>query len=252
MTAKKIALGCLCVIMMNLIFSALMSACTEAGNEPSVNPEKTIDASDDEFFIGMNPERDYLIVVNDQNEYNFDGSYNKALQDDLIYISDVYGEPTPAERGAVLAFTMLQQSLRDQGIEIGFYSGYRTKEDQQTVYDYYGNLEGWAETNKVSKPGFSEHHTGLLLNIVIWGEDEEGNMTWITETAERQKTHPEFKVVHDSLADYGFIDRYPAGKEKITGVPCEPYEIRFVGSSTIAHKIMDNRLCLEEYLDDNK
>ena len=100
--------------------------------------------------------------------------------------------------------------------------------------------------------GFSEHHTGLLLNIVIWGEDEEGNMTWITETAERQKTHPEFKVVHDSLADYGFIDRYPAGKENITGVPCEPYEIRFVGSSAIAHKIMDNRLCLEEYLDDNK
>lgn len=244
-----IAIALAAIIYAALAINTSYNALSTSSSDEPMETESAI-AITDAFSIGMNPNRDYLIVVNDQNEYNFDGPYNKALQDDLVYISDVYGEPTPAEKGTILAFTMLQQSLRDQGIEIGLYSGYRTKEDQQAVYDYYGNLEGWAETNKVSEPGFSEHHTGLLLNILIWGKDEEGNMTWMTETPERQAAHPEFAKVHEALADFGFIDRYPSGKEDITGAPCEPYEIRFVGSSEIAHGISDNDLCLEEYIND--
>ena len=106
----------------------------------------------------------------------------------------------------------------------------------------------------MSKPGFSEHHTGLLLNIVVWWPDE-GNPNekiWTTETAERQAKDPDYQVIHDNLADFGFIDRYPAGKEDITGTPCEPYEIRFVGSSLVAHEIMDNGICLEEYLEQSE
>ena len=79
-----------------------------------------------------------------------------------------------------------------------------------------------------------------------WGDD--GEEIWYTETAERQKTIPFFKLLHETLADFGFIDRYPAGKEDITGMPCLPYLIRFVGSSEVAHAIMDNGLCLEEYV----
>ena len=237
----KIALYIFCIVVF-LICVGCGKKNTPATRAPAENLN-----TDDAFFVGLNPTRNYLIIVNDNNEYIFGSEYDQALIDDLIYVSDIYGEPTPIEKGSYLAFTMLQQNLREKGTEIGFYSGYRTKEIQQEVYDYYGSLEGWAENNKVSKPGFSEHHTGLLYNIVIWGEID-GDMTWITETAERQELFPEFKIVHESLADFGFIDRYPKGKEAITGVPCEPYEIRFVGSSEVAHKIMDNGLCLEEYL----
>lgn len=240
----------LVVLISSLLFcSFCLGGC--GFNESIVTPTDG-DLAEDAFSISLDPELDYLIIVNDDNEYIFGGSYDMALYNDLIYVSDIYGEPTPIEKGTYLAFSMLQQKLHDKGTEIGLFSAYRTKSDQQAVFDYYANLEGWAETNKVSEPGFSEHHTGLLLNIVIWGEDEEGNMTWMTETAERQAKHPEFKIVHDTLADYGFIDRYPKGKESITKTPSEPYEIRFVGSSKIAHDIMDNNLCLEEYLDENK
>ena len=251
----SISLAIVAVMIIGAAIAININYNAKNNQSPEITEESMNPATDtsDLFTIGMNRNRDYLIVVNDQNEYNFDGPYNKALQEDLIYVADVYGEPTPVEKGTNLAFTMLQQKLRDEyGIEIGLFSGYRTKDDQQAVYDYYGNLEGWAETNKVSEPGFSEHHTGLLLNILIWGEDEEGNMTWMTETPERQATHPEFAKVHEALADFGFIDRYPASKEEITGVPCEPYEIRFVGSSTIAHEIMDGDLCLEEYINSDK
>ena len=242
---KKLERYLLCFIFLCALLA--MNACGGQADSASDEVSTPVEAKD-AFDIGLDHYLDYLIIVNDENKYDFGGEYDWLLQNDIIYVSDVYGEPTPVEKGTNLAFSMLQQSLRDQGIEIGLYSGYRTEEDQQMVYDYYSNLEGWAENNKVAEPGFSEHHTGLLLNIVIWGEDEEGNMAWMTETAERQKTHPEFKKVHEALADFGFIDRYPAGKEEITGVPCEPYEIRFVGSSEVAHTIMDNGLCLEEYV----
>lgn len=245
--AKPLLLCFVLVIAIGLMAINLCGCTNEAVGE-------TVDGkpSEDAFAVAMSPDLDYLIVVNDDNEYVFGGSYDMALLDNLVYASDIYGEPNLVEGGAYLAFNMLQQKLHDEGAEIALFSGYRTKDEQQEVYDYYGSLEGWADTNKVMKPGFSEHHTGLVFNIVIWGVDEEGNATWITETAERQQRYPEFKIVHDYLADYGFIDRYPAGKEDVTGVPCEPYEIRFVGSSSIAHEIMDNGLCLEEYLEKNK
>ena len=198
---------------------------------------------------GTNSDRDYLIVVNDDHPYEFGGDYDKTLQDDLVYLPDAYGEPTLVEKGTAKAFLELEKALYDKGMIIGLYTGYLTKENQQGIYDYYSNLEGWSETNTVRKPGFSEHHTGLVLNVLIWyqGEGDETPI-WYTETAERQEKIAYFKTLHETLADYGFIDRYPKGKEDITGVLPEPYEIRFVGSSKIAHEIMDNNLCLEEFV----
>ncbi|MBR3319809.1 D-alanyl-D-alanine carboxypeptidase family protein [Candidatus Saccharibacteria bacterium] len=168
-------------------------------------------------------------------------------------MADVYdGDPIYVEKAAYFAFTLLQHDLSKQGMVIGLYDAFRTYQTQQAVVDYYGNLEGWSETNKMFQPGYSEHHTGLLLNVMIWYSEDGENYEWYTESAERQKTIPFFALLHERLADYGFIDRYPAGKEEWTGAPNEPYEIRFVGSSEVAHAIMDNGLCLEEYLSMNK
>lgn len=256
-----VSLLCITALITITLSGCNITVATDGSSEPiNINitdnrTEKTAELeeveiidSDDAFSVAMNPKRDYLTLVNNEHEYEFGGAYDTELQKDLIYLSDVYGEPTSIEKATGLAFTMLQTDLREKGVEIGFFSGYRTKADQQWVFDYYGANEDWAAKNTIIAPGFSEHHTGLLVNILIWGE-EGGEETWITETAERQATHPEFAVVHQTLADYGFIDRYPGGKEDITGIKNEPYEIRFVGSSKIAHEIMDNNLCLEEYLE---
>ena len=237
------------ILLIACVVTGIIAATAVTIGQTKNNQSRMALKTEDAFTIGMNPNRDYLILVNGKHGYEFNGDYDRALQNDLIYVADCSGEPTPLEKGANLALSMLQAKLHENGTEIALYSGYRTKEDQQWVYDYYGKLKGWAETNTVSKPGFSEHHTGLLLNIVIWADGGDGKMLWVTETAERQAEHPEFKIVHETLADFGFIDRYPAGKETITGVSSEPYEIRFVGSSKIAHEIMDNNLCLEEYLE---
>ena len=205
--------------------------------------------AEDAFSKALNPERDYLIVVNDQTPFDWLSDYYFGLKEDCIQVADVYdGDVIYVEKAAYLAFTLLQHDLYKQGMVVGLYDAYRSRETQERVFAYYGNLEGWSDKNKVFEPDYSEHHTGLLLNIMIWYSEDGEHYEWYTESAERQETIPYFKLLHERLADYGFIDRYPAGKEEWTGAPNEPYEIRFVGSSEIAHEITDNNLCLEEYL----
>lgn len=214
---------------------------------PPATAEKT--ENEDPWAFALNPDRNYLITVSIQSVYHFGGEYDKKLQPDLITTKDVVvGDPTKIEKAAYVAFCLLKDDLAAKGMDIGLYSVYRTEDEQLEVYNYYSNLEGWAENNTVLPPGMSEHHTGLLLNIVIKYSEDGNDPVWYTETAERQEKIPYFKLLHETLADYGFIDRYPAGKEEFTHSKCEPYEIRFVGSSKIAHIIMDNHLCLEEYL----
>lgn len=196
------------------------------------------------------PELDYQILVNTDHPFDFFGDYAINLENHLITVPDVYGEPTRVEQATYVAFTKLQAALAEQNIIIGLYSAYRTEADQQWVYDNYGDKDGWGNVNTVMSPGFSEHHTGLMINFLVWyqfpGDD---NPLWATITAERQANYPDLGIIYDTLADYGFIERYPAGKEEITGIACEPYEIRFVGDTFTAHAIMDNGLCLEEYVD---
>ncbi len=251
---RRFLFGFIAVLLITLVSTICLVVCAADDSSEVSDSGSTADTDanqsgrDKSFANWLNPNRDYLTIVNEQHEYIFGGEYDKALQSDLVNLKiDSDGNTALIEKATCQAFKSLKQYLYGKdGIAIRVYSAYRTKEDQQWVYNYYGNLEGWADTNRVAEPGFSEHHTGLLVNIIVWWPKIQ---QWATETPVRTAEDPEFfGKIHARLADYGFIDRYPAGKEEITGYPAEPYEIRFVGSSEVAHEIMDNGLCLEEYL----
>ena len=194
------------------------------------------------------PGRDYLIVVNKDNPYDFDGDYNKALQKDLVFtVNAVDGDVMAVEKATFLAFTMLQRDLRENdGINLQLYDGYRTAEDQKFLQELYAS--GDSNITWANDPGNSEHHTGLLLDVVMWFSEDGENYEWYSASPERWEKIDEFKTVFGKLADYGFIVRYPEDKADITGIEGKSFEIRFVGSKEIAHKIMDNGICLEEYL----
>lgn len=210
------------------------------------------EVADGPFVAAMNPERDYLTVVNASYPYEFGGDYDRQLQNDLILVGDAdTGEPTYVEKGAWLAFTQLQSALAKKGVFIGLYSAYRNEADQKWVYEHYHGLEGWDDgksVNKVVPEGYSEHHTGLMINYVIMREKSDGS-GWeaATITAENKEQFPAYQTIVETLPEYGFILRYPANHEMMTGVGEEPYEIRFVGSVQIAKQIADNSITLEEY-----
>lgn len=227
---KKVCLGLLMFLVLSMMFAGVANA-------------------EDKFASELNPQRDYLIVVNEEKPFDWTSEYYFNLKQDCVRVADVFdGDLIYVEKAAYAAFTLLQHDLSKQGMIVGLYDAYRSHSTQQAVMDYYGSLEGWSEKVKTSSPGYSEHHTGLLLNVMIWYSEDGEYWGWYTESAERQESTPYFRLLHERLADYGFIDRYPSGKEEWTGMPSEPFEIRFVGSSEIAHAITDNGLCLEEYL----
>ena len=123
-----------------------------------------------------------------------------------------------------------------QGMNISNnYSGYRTYQYQESLYNGYIQTHGEAEANRFSaKPAHSEHQTGLAFDLIDW----QGNL--VESPAESQ-------WILNNCAKYGFILRYPSGKENITGYQHEQWHLRYVGVD-IATQIMNQGLTLEEYL----
>lgn len=126
-----------------------------------------------------------------------------------------------------------------KGIKLYGVSGYRSYTRQKEIYDRNVATRGKAATDAVSAiPGSSEHQTGLTIDVSAqsvsyrldqsFGDTKEGK--WLA------------KHCHE----YGFIIRYPYGKEKITGYSYEPWHIRYVGT-TVASYLYKNNLTLEEY-----
>lgn len=112
-------------------------------------------------------------------------------------------------------------------------SGYRSKERQQELYDADLASTGLDYSEKVSKAGYSEHQTGWSVDLTLAdGEyDGTGVYNWINE----------------HCYEYGMILRYAEDKKDITGISYEPWHYRYVGKGH-AYYIMQNKLCLEEYM----
>jgi D-alanyl-D-alanine carboxypeptidase len=126
------------------------------------------------------------------------------------------------------------------GVELKMTTAYRSYDFQKILYDSYVSREGEAAANKYSaKPGQSEHQTGLAADVSSpsvdyqlsndYGRTAEGK--WLAENAHR----------------FGFIIRFPEGKEEITGYQHEPWHIRYVGRAA-AKEIYERNLTLEEFL----
>ena len=124
---------------------------------------------------------------------------------------------------------------------------YRTREDQQTLMDDviqnyedegYSSEEASSKAEQViAKPGTSEHETGLAIDIA--GDDDYD-----------QDTDSVLEWMNSNAYKYGFIMRYPSGKESVTGAEAENDHYRYVGKEA-AKVIHDQGICLEEYLSQN-
>ena len=132
---------------------------------------------------------------------------------------------------------------RAQGVYPVVSSGYRTAKQQQSemddkIQEYIddGKSEDEARTlaaTYVAQVGYSEHEAGLAIDIVAKANKSDDDTVWAW-----MKEH---------CAEYGFILRYPEGKEGVTGMSYEPWHFRYVGVEA-AQKIMGAGIALEEYL----
>ncbi len=117
-------------------------------------------------------------------------------------------------------------------------SGYRSYDYQQVVLNALIKEKGNDAYKLVALPGASEHQTGLAVDFAYYE-----NGIYNDDVKEDDK---EAIWLKNNCWKYGFILRYPKGKENITGYNFEPWHFRFVGLE-LAKKIYDEDLTLEEY-----
>lgn len=181
----------------------------------------------------------YSLLIN--KNYKMKDEYLKYFN--LISVSNELGENILIEEETYNHFLKLKEYLESINIIVGINNSYRSVENQQKIYDDYLDRYGLEFTKKyVAIPGESEHHTGLAIDLML---NVDGD--FVREDDKLFFYEDIFNIIHNVLYKYGFILRYPKGKEIITGYGYEPWHIRYVGTS-ISKKICDNNLTLEEFL----
>lgn len=133
------------------------------------------------------------------------------------------------------------KAARADGYSPEVTSGYRSEKEQKELFDErvkdyrnvgYSKKEATSLANEyAAKPGFSEHETGLAVDVNSEDGDSWALYNWLSNNCHK----------------YGFIIRYPYGKEAITGIEYEPWHLRFTGT-TAAEYIYENNITLEEYV----
>ncbi|WP_105994359.1 D-alanyl-D-alanine carboxypeptidase family protein [Staphylococcus simulans] len=135
----------------------------------------------------------------------------------------------------------MMKDANKQGLDVVFRSGFRSYQEQEGLYNNYVKRDGKTAADQYSaRPGHSEHQTGLAFDV--------GTSTGGTDFLDAFGKTPEGKWLAKHAHEYGFILRYPKGKEQMTGYQYEPWHFRYVGKKT-AKAIYDKQLTLEEYLD---
>ena len=196
------------------------------------------------------PPTDFLVLVNRSHKLS-----KTDVPTDLVEIASVLPSDvvkvkytgTKANRTAVEALGKMLSAAISEGVSnFQISSAYRTYSEQQKLVDnsvakYQKNNPSWsrdrclsATYQTVAPAGSSEHQTGLAFDITVPG---------VSFTGTEQQ-----KWLHQHCAEYGFIVRFTAEKQKLTGFVAESWHFRYVGVDA-AKTITQNNWCLEEYVE---
>ncbi len=217
---------------------------TSSQNSSSENLSSEDTSSDYKYPEDVNLDKKYtkLLVVNGKNplpeDYNYEGNLTTIPQK---YIK---GSLTKIDKDIWPYLQAMLDHALSEGIDIGVWSPYRSYATQKMLYDkqVQKQINNGVPKDEapdkaatiVARPGTSEHNTGLALDINCANHSFEQTKAyaWLKENAE----------------NYGFVMRYSAEKQSITGVIHESWHWRFVGIEA-AKEMNKLNMCLEEYVE---
>lgn len=184
-----------------------------------------------------------LVLVN--NNIAFKGEVN---EDELLVIREHKNKSYSVKDYSVKVLPVVMDNLNQmmldfftayQNNDAMVISGHRTFDYQQDLYDAELEKTGQLSSSLVAKAGYSEHHTGYVIDFSVYDTD--------TGAYEDFDGTGDFSWIMDNCHKYGFVNRYPAGKEKLTLIDNEPWHFRYVGEVN-AHIMTEYDFCLEEYI----
>lgn len=184
---------------------------------------------------------DYLVLVNKQNK--LPDNWEEIVE--MVETKNGFGKILKVEKEALEKFNELRSDLLKEWVDIELDSAYRSFSIQHEFFEKFKE-EYWEEyaSNYAAPASYSEHHTWLAVDICL--KKENGEI--ISENHEMIIELDVFDKVHKKMVDYGFIVRYPDGKDNITWYSYEPRHLRYIWDVNIAKEIHEKWLTLEEYL----
>ncbi len=212
----------------------------ESSNGPSASAENPSNGVNSDATV-IDPEDNWqLMLINKQNILP-EGYTPKT--------AEVAGMPIDERVAPFLKEFM--NAAAENGINLSVISGYRRYSTSERLYNNkvaeyvsqgYSKAEAELEAGKwIAPPGTSEHNAGVSADLMTYHYFQGMPMN------EEMGKLEEYKWLAEHCAEYGFILRYPADKEDITGIHYEPWHFRYVGEKA-AREIMSQGVCLEEYL----
>lgn len=216
---------------------------TPVTNEPPAHVQQQAIDKQEDWLI----ENEEKTKITDARQY-IEGqaaATEPTYVDDILIANKQYPLPASYDPGvdpvAQKAVDEMIQAAKKQNIRLTAFSGYRSYAYQETLYTNYVARDGQEEADRYSaRPGHSEHQTGLAFDIGEVGKED----LWLTDAFGETAAG---KWLVDNAHEYGFILRYPKGKEHITGFMYESWHFRYVGKD-VAAKIKKQNVTLEEYL----
>ena len=226
----------------------ISSETTEASSDTTDASSEDITSSDSTTEVAQKPEQSWSTMLVNIWNYMPEGYVPEVREINYQGVSPLNNK---FDVRAADALELMLADARAAGYNMYLVSAYRTHDYQVSLYNRkvneYLNMGYDEETAKseasqwVAIPGTSEHCTGLAADIVSsdWF-NYNSDLTHDFENTEH------FTWLYEHCADYGFILRFPKGKESITAITYEPWHYRYVGVEA-AKYIMENGITLEEF-----
>lgn len=239
------------LIIIGLVVGGLIgrTLAKKAANATILELETSLSEVEQELEVSVTSEEEVVVDTVDESswELRLVNRYNLMTEDEVVEVSEVE-DGFFVDSRIVEPLEEMLEACKADGIDIYIRSAFREWETQEL---YFNNKMGIAIDSGLSYydsyistmeytalPGASEHQLGLALDLI---STEHENLD-----AEQADTEVANWLLEHSC-EYGFILRFPEGKEDITGVEFEPWHYRYVGIDA-ATEIMEAGITLEEYL----
>lgn len=194
------------------------------------------------IYVNIGLDKEFYQDTTETNKFSYDMLINKYhgiskdfVPENLVDVPDEYGKKQKLNETTLKAFIKMSDDCKSAtGYKLMVRSGYRDLEEQEKTYNNYLKTYGKAYAeNYVTHPGYSEHHTGLAIDVKA-------------ESNEVFANTKESKWAYENAYKYGFILRYKKADEKITGINYESWHFRYVGEE-IATYMHEHEMTYEEY-----
>ena len=184
--------------------------------------------------INTDTSKGKLMLIN--KYYNVDSSYNC---ENLVKVDNMYANlnGNKLNKEAYDALVRMINAADNQGYNIRVNYSYRDYETQENIYNNYVNSKGleYAD-NYAARAGHSEHETGYAVDVGVQSKYASGTF----------KNSKEYTWMKNNSYKFGYILRYPEGKEDITGYSFEAWHYRYVGEE-VAKYIYEHDITFDEY-----